>query len=167
MDGGGSTAVVDEVGPVVIPRGEPRADRSLAGLVGRVAPGALVVLAVAAVAVTFAPWLRTGAARRTSHQVVQAADRLEVLEPGAQAAVSVGWAFLPLVAALAVLAVLLDRPRLGAALAALVGLAVISLAVIINNAPRSADWGAPAGLAIGSALVAAALATACTSRSAP
>lgn len=125
----------------------------------------LTVATALAVAVTFAPWLRTGSARRTSYEVALAADRLQVLAPGPQAAVSVAWAFLPLVAALASLAVMLDRRRLAAGLAAVVGLLEVALAALINNAPRSADWGAQAGLATGSTLVVVALATAWTTRS--
>lgn len=132
---------------------------------GRVAALVLAGLLATSVAVTFAPWLRTGAARRSSHEVVRAADRLEVLAPGPQAVVSVAWAFLPLVACLAALALVLDRPRLAAALAALVGSAVVALALVIKNAPRSADWGVSAGLASGAALVIAAAITARTSRS--
>jgi len=125
----------------------------------------LVAVAAGAVAVTFAPWLRTGTATRTSYEVVRAADRLGVLSPGSQAVVSVAWSFLPLVAALAVLALVCDRVRLAAGLAATVGLVEVFLASAINNAPRSADWGAPAGLVLGSALVVVALATAWTTRS--
>ncbi len=146
---------------------ETRRRPGVVGGVGSVAPWAVAALTVAAVAVTFAPWLRTGAARRTSHEVVRAADRLQVLDPGPQAAVSVAWSFLPLVACLAALAVVLGRPRLGAGLAAFVGVLEVALAIVIKNAPRSADWGATAGLAIGSALVVAAAATVCTTRSAP
>ncbi|HEX2576170.1 MAG TPA: hypothetical protein VHK88_07455 [Aquihabitans sp.] len=155
-------------GPAVIP-GVLVAPRrhAVAGLVGRLAPLAMAALAAAAVAVSFAPWLRTGDARRTSHEVVRAADRLGVLDAGPQAAVSVAWAFLPLVAVFAVLALVLERRRLAGALASIVGALAVALALVLENARRSADWGATAGLAIGSALVVAALATALSSRSEP
>lgn len=139
----------------------------VAGRATRIAPVVVLVLLATSVATTFAPWLRTGAARRTSHQVVRAADRLDVLAPGPQAAVSVAWAFLPLVACLAALALVLDRPRLGASLAAAVGLVEVALALVVTNAPRSADWGVTAGLAAGVALVIAAAVTTRTGRSTP
>lgn len=144
-----------------VDRSAVRGSRPLASVARRT----LAVVAAGAVAVTFAPWLRTGTATRTSHEVVRAADRLAVLSSGSQAVVSVAWSFLPLVAALAVLALVLDRSLLAACLAATVGLVEVLLALAINDAPRSAEWGTPAGLALGSALVAVAVATAWTTRS--
>ena len=145
----------------------PPVRRPLRQEVRRSAPWALSVMAAVAVAVTFAPWLRTGAARRTSYQVVRAADRLQVLPPGPQAVITVAWAFLPLVAVLAAVAALWGRRRIGAALALLVGAGQVGLAVAVKFAPRAADWGTTAGLVAGSALVVVALVTAITSRSTP
>lgn len=146
---------------------EPTVRPDLATRFAVVAPTALGAAAVAAVAVTFAPWLHTGAAHRTSYQMVRAADRLEVLSAGPQTAVSVAWAFLPFVAALAVVAVLVERRRIAAALAVLVGVTETFLALAVKIAPRSADWGTTAGLVLGSVLVVVALATAITARSTP
>ncbi|CAN5743463.1 hypothetical protein BH10ACT1_BH10ACT1_20750 [soil metagenome] len=119
----------------------------------------LVAALVIAVGATFAPWLRTGSATRTSYEVVQAAVRLEVLSDGPQALVSVMWAFVPLVGALGLLATVLGRTQLAVAAALVVGVAVTAFAGLVKSAPRSADWGATAGLASGPTLVVAALAT--------
>lgn len=125
----------------------------------------LAVLVIASVAVSFAPWLQTGTARRTSYQVVRAADRLQVLDPGIQAVVSVLWAFLPLLAVASIAALIAERTLLAAALAAAIGLMQVALASAVKIAPRSADWGTDAGFVAGLALVVAALGTASITRS--
>lgn len=140
-------------------------DARPASMVTRAAPWALTASTVVAVAVTFAPWLRTGSATRTSYEVVRSAERLEVMAARPQLVVSVVWAFLPMVSALSILASTLDRRYLAAGSAAVVGLAVAVLAAVVARAPRSADWGTQAGLASGSALVVVALAIAWTTRS--
>ena len=127
----------------------------------------LLALLATSVANTFAPWLRTGSAHRTSHEVVHAADRLRVLSPGVQTLVSVLWAFLPFFAVLALAAVVARRPRLSSLPAALVGLTEVALASAIKIAPRSADWGTSAGFVLGSALIVVAVATAALARSTP
>ncbi len=135
---------------------------------GRADRAALVIFAVvsgAAVAVAFAPWLRTGTARRTSFQVVAASDHLDVLSAGLQTVVAGVWAFLPLLVVLAVLAATIGRWRLAAGLALLAGLIEAAFGLLVIHAPRSADWGATAGLAIGLALVVVALAAAWSTRS--
>lgn len=129
---------------------------------------ALGILLVLAVATTFAPWLRTGAARRTGHEVVRAAERLEVASPAASSALLVAWSLLPLVAALALLALVRDRLRL-AALGGLVVAAVeVTSGLAVQRAPRAADWGATAGILAGTVLAVVALLTAVLdTRSAP
>ena len=127
----------------------------------------LVVALVAGIAITFAPWLRSGSSQRTSYGVVRAADRLDVLGGSWGVAVRGGWSFLPLAAACAGVAITLRRPRTAAALALVVGLAEASLAVVVMSSPRSTDWGARGGLAAGVALIAMALVTAHRARSTP
>ncbi len=132
---------------------------------GALVPAALLVLTGAvAVASTFLPWLRTGSVTRSSYQVVQAADRLEVVSGAPRVALAVGWAFLPLVAALGLLALTLGRVRMAASAGFAVGLAISTLAVLVKSAPRSGDAGATVGLASGLTLLAAASATAWTTR---
>ena len=116
-------------------------------------PWVLVLLLALAMAVTFAPWLRTGDARRSSHQTVRSAARLELVEGAPADLVRTSWPFVPLVACLGALALLLDRPTLGAALALVVGLALVALAIVVARAPDHADWGATGGLVVGPAVV--------------
>ncbi len=115
---------------------------------------ALAALLVVAVLTTFAPWLRTGEARRSAHGVVRAADRLEVLEPGPRVASRVAWATLPLVASSALLALALDRRGLAAALALWVALIEGTLAYALTQVPEVADGGARTSLAVAAMLVA-------------
>lgn len=100
----------------------------------------------AVVASTFAPWGRSGEARRSSHELVRAADRLEVLGPPAQSVASVAWAVLPLVAALIVLALVRHR-RLAAGIGALVlAVPVALVALAFTRHLPGADWGVLASL---------------------
>ncbi|MBV9950955.1 MAG: hypothetical protein JO291_03325 [Acidimicrobiia bacterium] len=114
-------------------------------------------LAALCVAATFAPWVDSGAATRSSYEVVRAAQDLGVLGGWLQPAAAAAWYFVPLVGALSVLALVLDRPVLGAVLLAVTGAAIALLAVKLMSGPLSTDWGTPAGAAGGSlALLAAA-----------
>lgn len=128
---------------------------------------ALIAALAAGVAVTFAPWLHTGAAHRTSYGVVRAADRLDVLGDRWGTVVRGGWSFVPFLAALAIVALSVGWARTAAALAALVGLAEGFLALAVMRSPRSTDWGARGGLAVGVVLVMLALVTAIRRRSNP
>jgi hypothetical protein len=114
-------------------------------------------LAVLCVVATFAPWVESGAATRSSYEVVRAAQDLGVLAGWVQPAAAAAWYFVPLVAALSVLALALDRPVAAAVLLAVTGAAVALLAVKLMVGPLSTDWGTSAGLVGGIlALVAAA-----------
>ncbi len=124
--------------------------------------GAISALAVATL---FAPWLRTGSATRNSFQVVQAAERLNVLPGAQQTVISVVWAFLPLLAVVGVLLLTINRFRVAGAMLVLVGFLEAIFGLVVMNAPQSADWGAKAGLAVGLTLVVAAVATTWTTRS--
>lgn len=104
---------------------------------------------VAVVAVTFAPWLRSGEARRDSHELVRTAERLGVFEGAVATAVRVGWAFLPLVAALGLLALVRGRRRIGHLAAVTVGAIVLVVGFGLQAAGEQADWGATAAMVIG------------------
>ena len=127
---------------------------------GRVPAAAMAAALAAAVACTFAPWLRSGATDRHSYDVVRAADRLGVLDPGVQESVAAAWFFVPFVAAVALVLVTMQRHRLAAAAAASVGLGEVGLALAVSSSPRDAMWGARAGLAAGSSVLVLAVATA-------
>jgi hypothetical protein len=114
-------------------------------------------LAVLCVAATFAPWVESGSATRSSYEVVRAAQDLGVLQGWLQPAAAAAWYFVPLVGALSVLALALDRPVPAAALLAVTGAAIALLSVKLMSGPLSTDWGTSAGLIGGIlALVAAA-----------
>lgn len=106
---------------------------------------------VATVAVTFAPWLRTGEARRDSHELVRTAERLGVFEGATATAVRVGWAFLPFVAALGVLALVRGWRRTGFVAALTVGAVVLLVGFGLQAAGDLADWGATGAILVGGA----------------
>lgn len=104
---------------------------------------------VAVIAVTFAPWLRSGASRRDSHELVRTAERLGVFEGPAATAVRVSWALLPLVAALGVLALVQGWRCSGFAAAVTVGVVVLVVGLGLQAAGDLADWGTTAAIVVG------------------
>lgn len=139
---------------------QQRAPGGPSEVAGRVPAAAMAVALAAAVACTFAPWLRSGATDRHSYDVVRAADRLGVLDSGLQESVAAAWFFVPFVAAVALVLVTMQRHRLAAAAAASVGLGDVGLALAVSSSPRHAMWGARAGLVAGSLVLVLAVATA-------
>lgn len=125
----------------------PRSSRIIDVLVG--------AALVAAVAVTFAPWLRSGEARRDSHELVRSAERLGVFEGAAATAVRVGWAFLPFVAALGLLALVRGWRRTGYGVAVTVGAIVLVVGCGLQAAGDLADWGATTAIVVGGVLAVA------------
>lgn len=113
------------------------------------------VALVAAVAVTFAPWLRTGEARRDSHELVRSAERLGVFEDPWAGIVRVGWTLLPVVAALGVLALVCGWRRSGLAAALTVGATLLLVGFGLQAAGDLADWGAVAAIVVGGVLAVA------------
>ncbi len=104
---------------------------------------------VAAVAVTFAPWLRSGEARRNSHELVRTAERLGVFEGAAATAARVGWAFLPLVAAVGLFALVRGWRRTGLAAGVVVGVVVLVVGFGLQAAGDRADWGVTVAIVVG------------------
>lgn len=115
----------------------------------RVVDVAVGVALVAAIAVTFAPWLRSGEARRDSHELVRTAERLGVFDGVAATAVRVSWAFLPFVAALGILALVRGWRRTGCAAAVTVGVVLVLVGFGLQAAGDLADWGATAAIVVG------------------
>lgn len=120
----------------------------------RALPWVLAALLTASVASTFGPWVRTGAAQRTSYEAVRSAARLDLVEGTGAELARVLWPFVPFLACLAVLAIVLERPRLGAVLGGFVGLALVTFAVLVSRVPDLADWGVTAGLLLGGSVLA-------------
>ncbi len=104
---------------------------------------------VGVIAVTFAPWLRSGEALRDSHELVRTAERLGVFDGAAATAVRVSWALLPLVAAIGVLALVRGWRRTGFAAGLAVGAVVLVVGFGLQAAGDLADWGTTAAIAIG------------------
>lgn len=119
-----------------------------------VLPWLLAALLVAGVASTFAPWFRSGDSRRTSYETVTSATRLDLVEGPAADVTRATWPFVPFVASLAVLALLLEKPRVAAVLSSAVGIALFALALVVHRARDHAAWGATAAFVLGPALVA-------------
>jgi len=126
------------------------------------APWIIGVLLALTVAATFVPWLQTGETRRDSYAVARSATQLDVVDGAAATAARRVWPFVPFLGCLSLLALVLDRIRLGTALAAAVGVLVVLFAVTVSNAPRNLAWGATAGLVLGLALLATTAVTAST-----
>jgi hypothetical protein len=90
---------------------------------------------------TFLPMARSGAATRTSYEVVAAAERLEVVT-GALATVAQGWYLVPLLAVAAWLAAALRASGLLLALCISLLMAVLSLSVVVHRSPLAFTAGA-------------------------
>jgi hypothetical protein len=97
---------------------------------------------------TFLPWARSGAATRNSYVLIADVDELGVLT-GAAGHGAALWPFVPFVAGAAVCALAFGRRRAGAALGALVGLAVAFAAVAVLRSPLEPLSGCWAALAAG------------------
>jgi hypothetical protein len=116
------------------------------------------VLVVLAMIVSFGPWVRSGAALRSSYAATRSATNLDLLHGTWAKAMGRSWSFLPLVGTLALLALVLDLRRAAAVLAAVLGLAETALALLVLRSPDLRAWGTVAGLFLGLALLGAATA---------
>lgn len=113
----------------------------------------LVVLLALVVASTFAPWLRTGSAERTSYEAARSAVNLDLVDGVVARLARTVWPFVPLLAALAALALVAGLPRLAAAGAVVVAVLVGAFALVVAASPRHRAWGCPLGLGLSVALV--------------
>lgn len=139
---------------------------------------ALPVTAVAAVALAglaaLVPWHRSGAVERSGVAIVRSAERLGLIDDGVPAAVVATWRVLPVVAALAVLALSVDRRSLAAGLASAGGVVAVAVGAVVLDAPGalvagplvSVVAGTVAGLAGGAHLATAGVARRRAGRSA-
>jgi hypothetical protein len=109
------------------------------------APHAAAVLVVGGVTLVVAgslmPWVRTGARRRSSYQLVAIADRLGVLPSGLDTVVARGWVFIPLLAAVSVAAVVLGRLFVAGITAIVTGLYTVVMAWTVASSPLWAQRG--------------------------
>ena len=114
----------------------------------QVGVGRTVELAgVAAIVVgSFGPWLRSGDRVRTSYELFQVVDRLGFLGEGALSWLPRAWSCVPLLAALALLGHVRGAHRAGAAIAALVAGASLTVAGGVLASPMASDWGSVLGV---------------------
>ena len=123
------------------------------------APVALVAADLVVVGATFAPWLRSGSRMRSSYEVAAALDRLQVLEGWVRPAVTVLWYFVPLLAALSVLAIAAGHVRAGALGSLALAAASAAFALSLRQAGAANEWGVPLALAAAAAVVLLAIVT--------
>ena len=153
------------------------ADRSGAVGVGAAGPdrwrvprpvaAAAVACAAATVAVLAelaAPWIASGRRTRTGLSLAQSVDQLELVHDGPGRALLELWFLLPMVVPLAWLALVLGRPRLAAALAAVAGVVVVGAAVAVARGPLPTRWGLVVAAGTGGLAVCAGLAALPTRR---
>ena len=117
----------------------------------------MFLAAVLLVAGTFLPWIRSGTVWRNSYEVWQSADRLGVIEGRPAETLHLVWFLLPLGAAGLLVAVALDRPRLSAGLAGVMGALAVLGAVVALIAPLPTGAGPSVTLLGGIVLLAAAV----------
>jgi len=137
----------------------PRDERSAHRRIPR-SPGTLVTVAgaVAVAVAAFLPWGGSGEATRTSFELVQVAERLDLLQGRNRQVAAALWYLLPLVVALVWLAATFDRSVVVAVLGVVVGALAISGAAVVVSSPLKTQPGVPiAVLAGGTAVGGAAL----------
>lgn len=105
--------------------------------------------ALAAVAVTFAPWHHSGSATRNSYELLASADRLGIVEGSLNRVLTVAWPLVPLAMALGGVALALGRRRAGASLMMVGAVLEVLGALIVLSANTTVRWGAQAALVIG------------------
>jgi hypothetical protein len=98
------------------------------------------------------PWGGSGREDRSSFELVQVADRLDVLE-GAAAVVARAWLLLPFAVAVIAIAGVTGRRRLAAVLGTVVAVLAVGLALAVLRSPLLARVGVPVTM-VGAALLA-------------
>ena len=112
--------------------------------------------AVAVALAAFLPWAGSGDATRSSFELVQVAERLDVLDGRNRQLGAVLWYLLPAIVALVWLAATFERPVATAALSASVGVLAIGGAGVVVASPLKAEVGVPIAVVAGVAALAGA-----------
>ena len=126
---------------------------------GSLAPLGLAAADLVLVGATFAPWLRSGSRVRSSYEVAAALHRLQVIEGWARPAVTVLWYFVPLLAALSLLAIAAGRARAGALGSLVLATATAAFALSLRQTDAANEWGVPLAIISAFAVVLLAIAT--------
>ena len=103
-----------------------RLDRRLAAVLTAIGL-ALVVVG------SFLPWFRSGRRARSSYELFDLVDRLDLLSEGVARVAIAGWLLVPLAAAAAAAALLLGRTTVGAMISIVVGLYTAVLASVVRS----------------------------------
>lgn len=107
---------------------------------------------MAVAASSFLPWARSGRSSRNSYELVQAAERLDVVTGGV-ATLAQGWYLVAFVAGLACLGAIFRRSLFVGILGMAVAVAAVGLVVAVRSSPLTPELGG--GVALVSAGVAA------------
>jgi hypothetical protein len=112
---------------------------------------------VAVLAELAAPWIASGQRTRTGLSLARTADQLHLVDGAGGRTLLELWFLLPMVVPLAWLAVVLGRPRIGAALAVVAGILVLGAAAAVARGPLPARWGLHVAAGTGAVAVCAGL----------
>lgn len=115
-----------------------------------------VVAVVGCLFASFLPWASSGERLRDSYELVSVAGRLDLV-PSALAGPSRAWSLLPLCTLVTCVAVILRRTWLFATMSLIVGIAFVSLAIVVLRSPLGVEPGAPVGVVAGTSSVIGAL----------
>ena len=107
---------------------------------------------------SFAPWLRSGARSRTSYELFEIVDRLDLLGEGTLRWVPRIWVCVPVLAAVSLTLFVSGIPKWAAAAAAVVGGFSLLVGWAVQDVPLAAEWGSRIGVAGGIAAVTGAIA---------
>ncbi len=111
----------------------------------------LVVGTASMVSGALLPWVATGERQRNSFEVVRAGHALGVLDDGVEKLAGQGWYLVPVVAALALLALAVGCRRAAAALGVVAAAAAIALALVVRATSLPTRFGI--GVTMGAAVL--------------
>lgn len=121
---------------------------------GFVAARTVAVAGLATVVLaSFAPWLRSGERTRSSYDLVQVVDRIDVLDGGSLRWLPTAWVCVPLLAAIAIACFVGGAPRWAAGLSAVVGGFALVVGWAVLEAPFCPEWGSRAAVGGGALVV--------------
>ncbi len=119
----------------------------------RSAAAVTVVGLAGLVVAAFLPWVASGGVERTSFETVRSAQRLGLAESSWQGVMLDGWYLLPLLGALALLALALHRVVLATAIALVAGLVALGAGLVVVLAPVSSRSGPVVAIVMGALTV--------------
>ncbi len=117
---------------------------------------------VTVVLASFGPWLRSGQRTRTSYELFEVADRLDLFGDGPLRWAPRIWVCVPVLAAISLALFVGGIPKAAAAAAAVVGGFSLIVGWALQDAPLTAEWGSRIGVAGGLAAVTGAIAVTTT-----